>query len=485
MSKVTVELPSKEENFSEWFSTIIDVAEIADFRYPIKGCGIWLAYGFKLRQNVCKTMRKFHDETGHDEMLFPMLIPEDLLRKESDHIKGFEDEVYWITHGGLSPLDVKLALRPTSETVMYPMYALWIRSHADMPIKAYQIVSIFRYETKATKPLIRVREVTTFKEAHTAHSTFEEAEEQVKEAISVYKNIFDSLGIPYLISRRPEWDKFAGSEYSLAFETVVPDGRTLQIGTIHQLGQNFSKAFNMEFETKDGGRDFAYQTCYGISERSVAAVIAAHGDDQGLILPPNVAPLKVVIVPIWYKGKEEEVNEACEKVYNILKESGITVKLDDRDITAGRKFYDWELKGVPIRIEIGPKDVESGVVTFVNRLTKKKETYPLTPTEKLVDKIKEILNEIQDDLYKNAHRKFEEKFLHKANSLDEAQELLEGRNGIVMVPWCGDDECGFQLEDKLGGTILGIPVEEKVTLEGECLTCGREAITFVATSRPY
>ncbi|MHA1300796.1 MAG: aminoacyl--tRNA ligase-related protein, partial [Candidatus Helarchaeota archaeon] len=274
-----------KKNFSEWFNEIISETEILDYRYPLKGCGVWRPYGFKIRKNVLRIIRDLLDETGHDETLFPLLIPDYIFAKEAIHVKGFEEEVYWVTHGGLKELDVKLALRPTSETAIYPMFALWIRSHADFPVKVYQAVSTFRYETKATRPLIRVREITTFKEAHTAHATWEDAEKQVEEGKMVYSKFFQKLGIPYIINKRPEWDKFPGAVYTLAFDTLTMDRKSLQIGTVHNLGQTFAKTFNIEYETEDGGRDYAYQTCYGISERTIAALIAVHGDDRGLKLP--------------------------------------------------------------------------------------------------------------------------------------------------------------------------------------------------------
>ena len=306
--------------FSEWYSDILEKAEIYDVRYPIKGCGVYLPYGFKIRRYTFEIIRKLLDESGHDETLFPMLIPEDLLAKEAEHIKGFEDEVYWVTHGGKTPLDVKLALRPTSETPIYYMMKLWVKVHTDLPIKIYQIVNTFRYETKHTRPLIRLREIMTFKEAHTAHSTKEEAEEQVKQAISIYKKFFDALGIPYLISKRPEWDKFPGAEYTMAFDTIFPDGRTMQIATVHNLGQNFAKTFEIIFETPTGDKDYAYQTCYGISDRGIASIIAIHGDEKGLILPPIVAPIQIVIVPLIFKGKEDIVMEKAKEIYEKLKD---------------------------------------------------------------------------------------------------------------------------------------------------------------------
>ncbi|MHA1861813.1 MAG: aminoacyl--tRNA ligase-related protein, partial [Candidatus Ranarchaeia archaeon] len=248
----------KWRRFMEWFRNILSEAEILDYRYPIKGFGVWMPYGFQIRKAVIETIRKVHDQNGHQEALFPLLVPDYIFQKEALHVKGFEDEVFWVTHGGLTPLDVKLALRPTSETAIYPMYKLWIRSHSDLPLRLYQIVNVFRHETKATRPMIRVREITTFQEAHTVHASKEDLASQIQSAMQIYSKIFDLLGIPYLISKRPEWDKFAGADYSNAFDCIMPDGKTLQIGTVHNLGQNFSKTFDITFEAEDGSTRLAY-----------------------------------------------------------------------------------------------------------------------------------------------------------------------------------------------------------------------------------
>src|SRR3990172_884389 len=346
-----------KKDLGAWLNDVIDRAKILDTRYPIKGTYVWYPYGFKIRGFVLEVIRRLLDESGHEEALFPLLIPEEEFMKEALHVKGFEDEVYWVTHGGLGELNVKLAIRPTSETAIYPMFALWIRSHADMPIKIYQVVNVFRYETKATRPLIRLREITTFKEAHTVHSSYEDAERQVKEAVSIYKRFFTSLGIPYVVTRRPDWDKFPGADYTMAFDTVLPDGRTLQIGTVHNLGSNFSKTFNITFENLKGEQEHAYQTCYGISDRVIAAQLTIHGDDKGLCLMPTVAPIQCVVVPIIYKEKEATVKKAVEAAVKGL--AGMRIYVDWSENTPGNKFYLWEMKGVPLRLEIGPRDAEA------------------------------------------------------------------------------------------------------------------------------
>ncbi|MFX0137841.1 MAG: proline--tRNA ligase [Candidatus Hodarchaeota archaeon] len=472
-----------KKQFSEWFSDIISEAEILDYRYPLKGCGVWQPYGFQIRKNTLNIIKDLLDGTGHNETLFPLLIPDNIFAKEAIHVKGFEEEVYWVTHGGLTELDVKLALRPTSETAMYPMFAKWIRSHADMPLKVYQAVSVFRYETKATKPLIRVREITTFKEAHTAHATWDDAERQVKEGVEVYSKFFEKLGIPFIISKRPEWDKFPGAVYTLAFDTLTPDRRSLQVGTVHNLGQTFAKTFEIEFETKDGGRDFAYQTCYGISERIIAALIAVHGDDGGLKLPPSIAPIQIIVIPITFKGKEKEVMGVSDEIYKWLKEAGFRVKKDDSDIKPGKKFYFWEMKGVPLRVEIGPIDAEKKQLTYLRRDTMEKGTIQIGPS--LFEDIKNILDQIQDNLAKVAQKNFSE-LIKQVKNLAEAKKLLETELGIVQISWCGEKECALELEEKVGVGVLGTPIDEKWKIKvTKCPICDKKGVETLILGKAY
>lgn len=435
-------------DFSEWYSNILERAGIFDVRYPIKGCGVYLPYGFKIRKYTFEILRDLLDRTGHEETLFPLLIPETLLKKEGEHIKGFEEEVYWVTHGGSKELDVKLALRPTSETSIYYMFKQWIKVHTDMPIKIYQIVNTFRYETKHTRPLIRLREIMTFKEAHTIHSTEEDAEKQVREAIEIYKKFFDTIGVPYLISTRPEWDKFPGAKYTVAFDTIFPDGRAIQIGTVHNLGQHFSKAFDIVFETPTGDKDYGYQTCYGISDRAIASIIAIHGDEKGLILPPIVAPYQIVIVPLIFKGKEELVMDKAKEIYNKLKDK-YRVLLDDRDLRPGKKFNEWELKGVPLRIEIGPKDIENKKITIYRRDTNEK----LQIDEDNLEEIEKTLNNIMEYMKEKAWKKFDE-YITIVNNVNEIKEILEKRKGIVLIPF-NEEIYNEDLEEKVEATILG------------------------------
>ena len=459
------------ENFDEWFHDILENANITDSRYPIKGMAIWMPYGFQIRKHSMNIIKKLLDK-DHEEVLFPMLVPETELAKEGIHVKGFEDEVYWVTKGGQKDLNEQLALRPTSETAIYPMYALWIRTHMDLPIKYYQIVNTFRYETKHTRPLIRVREITTFKEAHTAHATKEESDEQIQDFIAIYKEFFDDLGIPYLISKRPEWDKFPGADYTMAFDVIMPNGKTLQVGTIHNLGQTFAKTFDITFEHNDGEHKLVYQTCAGVSDRVIASVIGIHGDETGLRLPPKVSPNQVTIIPILFKKGKEEVLAKCDEIKAQLEAAGLRVNIDDRDIRPGKKFNDWELKGTPVKLELGPRDLENNITVAMRR--DEGEKIEIALDDSLADNVIDLLNKTEENLSKSAWN-FQEEHVKFTESLDEIPELVESGN-VIKFYWCGDEAIGKEIEEQTGYDILGI--QEEVS-EGKCIS-GKGDAKYVA-----
>jgi prolyl-tRNA synthetase len=467
-------LPQKSD-FSGWYTGILWRAGIIDNRYPVKGLYVWYPFGFALRKQVYGILRELMDR-DHEETLFPLLIPEQEFMKEAEHIRGFEDEVYWVTRGGLTPLDVPLALRPTSETAIYPMYALWVRSHADLPLKYYQIVNTFRYETKATRPLIRAREITSFKEAHTVHASWEEAEGQAKAAVALYRSFYDRLSIPVLVSRRPDWDKFPGADYTIAIDTVMPDGRTLQIGTVHHLGDNFSRTFGIRYEDEKGDQQYAFQTCYGISERSIAAVIGVHGDDRGLVLPPEIAPIQVVIIPIIVGKRRDEVLAAARDLETELAAAGLRVETDEREIRPGAKYYHWEMRGVPLRLEIGPRDLDGGVVTLVTRLGEKTQA----PRGSLGSSVGKVLSDLGRALLERAGSKMENR-ITAPRTLDETSAAVE--KGVAVVSWCGGRGCAELLEGKTGGSILGTDIGGNRIPEGsqKCMVCGKPGTpTFLA-----
>ncbi|MBS7607461.1 proline--tRNA ligase [Candidatus Bathyarchaeota archaeon] len=472
----------KFENFSEWFDEIIFNADILDARYPVKGFAVYKVWGFRIVKNILEILERKLDETGHVPMLFPVVIPEDAFARESEHIKGFSSEVFWITHAGDRELDKKLLLRPTSETAMYPMFALWIRSHADLPLKVYQSVAVYRYETKATRPLFRMREFL-WNEAHTAHKTWEEAEKQVREAIGIYSYVFKRLGLSYLILRRPDFDKFAGAVYSIAFDAWNPDGRVNQIGTVHNLGENFAKAFEITYEDVDGKHRNVVQTCYGFGlSRVVAAIIAQHSDDHGLILPPDVAPIQVVIIPILYKETAHEVNAYAKEVYETIKSSGIRVHLDTtEDKTPGEKFYYWEMFGVPVRVEVGPRDQRERNVTLVKRVGLQRRVVKF---EEAVTAIRELFDEILRELEERSNSVLKEFVVDAVDQLS-LSEIVKLKRRIARVCWCESLECADKIRESSGGEIRGYRFDIEEKPDKPCIICGREAKRVVYVARAY
>jgi prolyl-tRNA synthetase len=414
-------------------------------------------------------------------MQFPVVIPEDSFKKEEDHIKGFSGEVFWITQAGDNELERRLILRPTSETAIYPMFKLWIRSHQDLPIKMHQTCNVYRYETKATRPLYRGREFL-WNEGHTVHVGVEDSEREVRRAVKIYKSVYDRLGLSYLTLKRPDFDKFAGADYSLAFDTWNPDGKVNQIGTVHQLGYNFAKAFEITYENHEGEQKFATTTCYGMGfGRTIAATISHHGDDHGLILPPIVAPKQVVVIPLLFKETEQIAIEYAKRVANLLEESGLRVVLDDDDrLNPGDKYYKWEMYGVPVRVEIGPREATNKTVTLVRR----------DNFEKTIVKEEEVVNEIQklfEEIFNNLRitsKKVMEELLAEAENMDELEKYMEKRK-IVRVNWCGDPECAYNIKDIVTGEIRGTnwDVEEEPT--GVCILCGDEGKYIAYVSRTY
>ncbi|MBI4361622.1 MAG: proline--tRNA ligase [Euryarchaeota archaeon] len=466
--------PLKKDNFQEWWQEILGRAEIVDNRYPVKGLTVWHPSGFALRRRVYDLLRSLLDR-DHQETLFPLLIPEDQLAREAAHIKGFEKEVYWVTRGGGEDLEVPLALRPTSETAIYPMFQLWVRSHADLPIRIYQIVNVFRHETKHTRPLIRLREITSFKEAHTVHATWEEADAQVQAATQLYREFFDHLGVPYIITRRPDWDKFPGADYSVAFDTMMPDGRTLQIGTIHHLGDHFARTFHIQYEAPGGERKHAHQTCYGISERCIAALLATHGDDRGLQIPPTVAPIQAVVIPITY-GENPQVLQAARGFREALERAGVRARLDERNLRPGEKYYHWEFRGVPLRVEIGPKDLQKNQVTLVRRDTLERTTAPL---DRGAEEVQRLLREMGDSLRAAARRQMESR-LRSCATTAEARRATEG--GVAWLTWCGQKDCAEAIETETESALLGL---SPLDAEARCVKCGAPGKHRALLGRAY
>jgi len=468
----------KYADFSNWFHEILKHADIVDVRYPVKGMYVWKPYGLKALRLVQKIMIDLLEETGHMEAYFPTMIPESVFSKEKEFLEGFGGETFVVTGTANKQFSERLFVRPTSETVMYYMWSLWIKGRKDLPLKMYQVVNVFRYETKMTHPILRVREIMGFIEAHTAHASMEEAEQQIREAIEIYKKFYNKLLLPYFIVKTPPWDTFAGAEYNYDFITVMPDGKGLELGSVINLGQKFAKAFDIKFMDSDGVVKYVYQTCYGISERTLGAVIAVHGDERGLFFPPTIAPIQVVVVPIA-RPEDKEVFEYAKQVASMLKSSGIRVYVDeDPEHTPGWKYYFWEMKGVPTRIEVGKREVQAKTVTIARRDGGK----VVVSLENALRELESIWKSIEENMYSRALE-----HLKKMTLITYKPEEAIGFKGLVVLPWDGTRECAEQLEATIGKSLLGEIVDSPIELkplEG-VEVCGRKADRYALFGVTY
>ncbi len=471
----------KSEDFSEWYTEVIVKSGMADYA-PIKGCMIIREHSYAMWEKIQEILNKKIRDTGHRNVYFPMFIPEGFLKKESEHFEGFIPEVAWVTHGGDTPLEEKLAVRPTSETIMYATFAKWIRSWRDLPLKINQWCNIVRWETKATKLFLRTREFL-WQEGHTAHATSEEAEKEVMYVLGEYRDIMENyLAIPVLVGVKSDSEKFAGALYTTALEAIMPDGKALQMGTSHNLGQNFAKVFDIKFIGEDEKDHQVWQTSWGITTRLIGAVVMVHGDDKGLVLPPKIAPVQVVIVPIPYKGADPAAIAAkAKEVADKLKAKGVSVVLDDRDeYTPGWKFNQWELKGVPVRIEIGPRDLKQQQVTIARR-----DTYQKTAVkeEDVLVTVEKLFEEIQSNMFAKAKATLAEKTTSVQN-YDVFKKVVAEKGGFLKAAWCGSAECEAKIKDDTGATIRVRPFEKEEP-SVNCVYCGQKAKEIVYFARSY
>jgi len=443
---------------------------------------IFREHSYAIWEKIQEVFNKKIKATGHRNVYFPMFIPESFLKKEAEHFQGFVPEVAWVTIGGDRPLDEKLAIRPTSETIMYATYAKWIRSWRDLPIKLNQWNSVVRWETEATRLFLRTREFL-WQEGHTAHATKEEADQEVMEILNAYKDVIESyLAIPVLTGMKTENEKFAGALYTTTLEALMPDGKALQMGTSHQLGQNFSKVFDIKFLDQNEKERFVWQTSWGFSTRMIGALVMVHGDDKGLVLPPKITPIQVVIVPIPYKNINQDLVLAkARDVYKKLQKRGISVIFDDRtEYTPGWKFNEWELKGVPIRIEIGPRDVKQKQITLVRRDTYEKIAIK---EEETAGAVVELLKEIQKNLFNRAKKLLEEN-ITSVETYDDFQNTLKMKGGFIRACWCSSPTCEEKIKEETGATIRLIPFEKEEPFSN-CIYCHKEAKEVVYFGRAY
>ena len=470
---------SKKDDFSEWYTQVVLKAELADYA-PVKGLIVLRPDGYSIWESIKKSLNEKFSKLGVRDGFLPILIPESLLAKEKKHFAGLNPEVFWVTHSGENKLGDKLALRPTSETLAYSLYSKWIKSWRDLPLKINFWNTALRAEIKGTKPFIRTSEFL-WQEGHTVHATQEDAEEEVMKILDIYKKtVEEELAIPVTTGRKSEKEKFVGAVYTTTMESIMPDGKALQMGTSHFLGQNFSKPFEVKFADKDNVEHFAWQTSWGISWRLIGAMIMIHGDDQGLVLPPKIAPMQVVIIPI-YKNDEgkEKVLSKVEEIRKILESKEIRVHVDDRsELSPGYKFNDWELKGVPIRIEIGPKDIENQSVVMAKRYNREKSSLGFTE----IEKIHTILDEIQNSMLKTAREQT------KANTIDisdytEFKSKIE-KGGFFSAPWCGKLECEEKIKEETGADIRVIPFGSENT-DKKCMYCQEQSTLIPIFARGY
>ena len=472
----------KSADFMEWYYEAVQKADVVDTRFGVKGFFVFMPTAMTVIEEMYRMLETALKATGHQPLHFPVVIPESEFKKEAGHIKGFEEEVFWVTHAGKNKLEERLILRPTSETAMYPMYSLWVRSHQQLPMKFYQKGSVYRYETKMTKPLLRSREILWL-EAHDVQKTAADAAAQVKEDMDIFNNmVTGGLCVPTLLLKRMEWDKFPGAESTYAFEAVLPDGKAMQIGTTHDLGQRFSKVFDINFLDENGKKQYAYQTCFGPGvSRILGAMIGIHGDDKGLIIPPAVAPTQIVIVPIFTKENKPIVFAKCGEMLGSLAEKGFRVHFDSREQhTPGFKFHEWELKGVPVRIEIGPRDIEKKAVSVVRRDFLERA---IIPEEKLVEHLIEAMGSITGQLHKRADALLA---VQDAKDYAELKADLE-KGGFVRIPFCMDEKCDELLKTDTGaevrGTLFNSSSEPKKG--SKCAICGKPAKQTVYTAKSY
>jgi prolyl-tRNA synthetase len=464
-SSFVTEITPRSEDFSRWYLDVVRRAELADYS-PVKGCMVIRPYGYAIWEHIQRLLDARFKATGHVNAYFPLFIPESLLRKEKEHVEGFAPQVAWVTRGGDEDLEEKLVVRPTSEVIIGTMYARWIKSWRDLPVLINQWANVVRWE-KVTRPFLRTTEFL-WQEGHTAHETADEAEAETLQILGIYKSFAETdLAMPVLDGLKSESEKFAGAERTYSIEALMGDGRALQAGTSHNLGQNFARAFEIQFQGRDKTLQHVWTTSWGVSTRLIGGVIMTHGDDSGLVLPPHVAPYQVVIVPIPRGNWKETVLPKAEAIRDELVARGVRVKLDDSEENSpGWKFAEWELRGVPLRLEIGPKDIEKAQVFSARRDTREKAAIPLS---ELASRVPAVLDEIQANLYARALA-FRASHTTEAANWDEFKTAMEGRPGFVIAAWCGSAECEAAIKAETQATVRNIPLGSPA-FQGHCVKC--------------
>ncbi len=469
----------KTEDFDEWYTQIILKAEIADYS-PVSGCMVFRPSGYAIWENIQKAADAEFKRVGITNTYFPIFIPERLLKKEAEHVEGFAPEVAWVTHAGSSKLEERLAIRPTSETLMYEVVSKWIRSWRDLPMRLNQWNNVVRWEFRHPTPFLRSREFL-WNEGHTLFATRAEADAEREEIMGIYRRVTEELmALPGYMGRKSKSETFAGAEATYSIEHLLPDGKAIQGPDWHSDGQNFSKVFGIVFIDKDGNKDFAWQNTWAISTREIGVMLAVHSDDRGAVVPPKLAEVQVVLVPIVNDESKEAVLAEAKKLLHALA-GRFRARLDDRDnLTPGRKFNEWELKGVPLRVEFGPRDMKEGQAILVRRDTGGKRPVKVAALSKEVEK---ELDSIQSSLLERATKVLSAN-THEASTLDELKKVLSQKGGIVRVPWCGSADCEAKMKEETGGKVLNVPLD-KQPAKRSCAVCGADAPGVANFGRSY
>lgn len=477
-NKMVEAITSMDEDFAKWYTDICKKAELVEYT-SVKGCMVIRPYGYAIWENIQKDLDSRFKALGHENVCMPMFIPESLLNKEKDHVEGFAPEVAWVTHGGSEKLEERMCVRPTSETLFCEHYANIIHSYRDLPKLYNQWVSVVRWE-KTTRPFLRSREFL-WQEGHTIHATAEEAVEETERMLNCYADFCEkSLAMPVVKGKKTDSDKFAGAVSTYTIEALMHDGKALQAGTSHYFGDGFAKAFDIQYTNKDNQKVYPHQTSWGVTTRLIGAIIMTHGDDNGLVLPPAVAPVQAVIVPI--AQFKEGVLEKAGELYEKLKALGIRVKLDDSDNSPGWKFAEYEMKGVPVRIEIGPKDIENNQCVVATRYNGEKQFVSL---DSFADKVCELLsNDIPKGMFEKAAANRTDK-TYQCRTMEEIVKALEEKgDGFVEAMWCGDEACEDKVKEVTGVGSRCIPFEQH-QIDGKCVCCGKEAKCMVLWGKAY
>ena len=474
--KLVEAITSMDVDFSQWYTDVVKKAELMGYS-SVKGCMIFKPAGYAIWENIQKELDRRFKETGVENVYMPMFIPESLLEREKDHVEGFAPEVAWVTYGGLNPLQERLCVRPTSETLFCDFYKDEIQSYRDLPKVYTQWCSVVRWE-KETRPFLRSREFL-WQEGHTAHATAEEAEARTQQMLNVYADFCEQvLAIPVVKGRKTDKEKFAGAEATYTIEALMHDGKALQSGTSHNFGDGFAKAFGIQYTDKDNKLKYVHQTSWGMTTRLIGALIMVHGDDSGLVLPPKIAPVQVDVIPIM-QNKDGVLNKAYE-VKEALVKAGLRVKVDDTDKKPGWKFSEQEMRGIPVRVEMGPRDIEAGQAIIVRRDTREKTTVAI---ESLAEEIKNILDKMQTEMLERA-RTHREAHTYVATNYDEFKDVVANKPGFVKAMWCGDQACEDKIKEETTATSRCMPFEQE-HLSDVCVCCGRPAKKMVYWGKAY